>query len=148
MADVEERALGWEDELENVSGFPLLPEGDYPFIIEKFDRTRTGSEGKYPNNNMATVYFRVSDNNNTTVTIKENFILNVKFMWKLTQLFRSVGLMKEDDKTIKPDWAKLPGLTGRCHVVQVPGVKNPSQMFNNIGELYPAGEKNFTAGKF
>ena len=86
MADVEERALGWEDELENVSGFPLLPEGDYPFIIEKFDRTRTGSEGKYPNNNMATVYFRVSDNNNTTVTIKENFILNVNF-FKFIEIF-------------------------------------------------------------
>lgn len=39
---------GWEDEIVNESGdYTLLPEGDYDFTIQKFERARHGGSEKY-----------------------------------------------------------------------------------------------------
>lgn len=147
MAEVEGRELGWEDEISQESEFIVLPEGDYPFTIDRFERGRSSGEGKLPACNMATVFFRVTGDDGSEVTIKENYILHTKMEWKLSQLFRGVGLKKKDEP-LHMNWTALPGLTGRCHIAQEPGIKDPSQIFNRISKVYPAEEKKFTAGKF
>ena len=43
-----ERELGWDDEIEKDSGeFILLPEGDYDFTVESFERSRHGGSENF-----------------------------------------------------------------------------------------------------
>ena len=44
-----ERELDWDDTIEKESGeYVLLPEGDYPFLVESFDRARHAGSEKLP----------------------------------------------------------------------------------------------------
>ena len=45
----------------------------------------------------------------------ENFILHTNFIWKISQLFISVGLAKNGEQ-FRPDWQGLPTRTGQCEV--------------------------------
>ena len=66
---------------------------------------------------------------------------------KLSELFRSVGLKKENEK-IKMNWSALPGLTGRAQIGLQPGTKDPDKKFNCIKKLYPKEPKKFEPGRF
>lgn len=146
MSDIG-RELSWDDEIQNDgSDFEPIPEGDYDFTIEKWERGRSKGEGKLPPCNMAIVYFTVHDRDRD-VTIRENFILHEKMEWKLSELFRSVGLKKENEK-IKMNWSALPGLTGRAQIGLQPGTKDPDKKFNCIKKLYPKEPKKFEPGRF
>lgn len=146
MSDIG-RELYWDDEIQNDgSDFEPIPEGDYDFTIEKWERSRSKGEGKLPPCNMAIVYFTVHDRDRD-VTIRENFILHEKMEWKLSELFRSVGLKKENEK-IKMNWSALPGLTGRAQIGLQPGIKDPDKKFNCIKKLYPKEPKKFEPGRF
>lgn len=86
--------LGWEDSIKQDSqDFEPIPEGDYNVTIEKYDRSRSKGEGKLPPCRMAVVYFTVHTQNRD-VTIRENYILHKNLEWKLSELFRGVGLKK------------------------------------------------------
>ena len=142
------RELGWDDTIQDDGKeFEPIPSGDYEFTIETYERGRSKGEGKLPPCNMATVYFIVHDRDRD-VTIRENFLLHSKLEWKLSELFRSVGLKKEGEQ-LRMNWQALPGLTGRCRVKQEPGTKDPTKIFNRIDKLYPKDEpKKFEPGRF
>lgn len=141
------RELGWDDTItDDGSDFEPVPEGDYDFTIEKWERGRSKGEGKLPPCNMATVYFTVHDRDRE-VSIRENYLLHSKMEWKLSELFRSVGLKKEGEP-LRMNWTALPGLTGRAKVGLKPGVKDPSKLFNFIDKLYTKEPKKFEPGKF
>lgn len=143
----ESRELDWEDSIQKDEGWTELPEGDYDFTIDHFERGRSSGEGKLPACKMAIVYFNVQGPDGQEAQIRENFILHTSLEWKLSQLFRSVGL-KQKDEEIRMDWNALPGLTGRAHVTLEPGIKDPSKNFNRIKELYPKKLNKFTPGEF
>lgn len=141
------RELGWDDSItEDGGNFEPLPEGDYDFIIEKFERSRSKGEGKLPPCNMAVVYFTLHGHDRE-ITVRENFVLHTSLEWKLSELFRSVG-MKKEGETISMNWADLPGKRGRAKVGLQPGLKDPSKMYNYIDRLYPYQAPKFQAGKF
>ena len=144
----EGKELGWEDEItKEGEEFKPIPAGDYDFTIDHFDRGRSSGTGKLPPCNMATVYFTIHADDRD-VTIRENYILHTSMEWKLSQLFRSVGLKKKDEP-LRMNWTALPGLKGRAKVKLEPGYNNPDQMYNRIDKLYPADEvKRYEAGKF
>ena len=48
-----ERELDWNDEIEKDSDFTLLPEGDYDFTVESFERGRHPGSDKLPACNKA-----------------------------------------------------------------------------------------------
>lgn len=144
---IEGRELNWDDTITNDGNdFEPVPEGDYSFTIERFERGRSKGEGKLPPCNMATVYFTIHGKNRN-VSIRENFLLHSKMEWKLSELFRSVGLKKENEP-LKMNWTALPGLTGSAKVVVEPGTKDPTKKFNRIDKLYPKEAKKFEPGKF
>lgn len=141
------RELSWDDTItDDGKEFEPVPEGDYEFTIEKWDRGRSKGEGKLPPCNMATVFFNIKDRDRE-VTIRENFLLHSKMEWKLSELFRSVGLKKEGEP-LRMNWTSLPGLTGRAKVGLKPGLKDPSKQFNFIDKLYPKEPKKFEPGRF
>lgn len=147
MADVMEREFNWDDEIQNDGdNFEPLPEGDYDFTIDHFERSRSNGSEKLPPCNMAIVHFTIHGYDRD-ITVRENFILHTRMEWKLSQLFRSVGLKQEGEK-LRMNWNALPGLTGRCKVVQQPGIKDPSKKYNAIDTLYPKEPKKFKPGTF
>lgn len=111
--DVVERELGWEEEIENDGNdFVLIDEGDYDFVVTKFERGRSKGSDKLPPCNMAILTIRVNDE----TTITENLILHSKMEWKLCQFFTSIGLRKHGEK-MRMNWSKVLGATGRCRVI-------------------------------
>lgn len=142
-----DRELGWEDTIKNDSNFVELPEGDYDFTIDHFDRGRFDGSAKIPACNMAIVYFNVQGPDGQVASIRENFILHTKMEWKLSELFCSVGLKKKGEE-LRMNWNALPGLTGRAHVTLDPDKNDPNKKYNHMGKLYPKEPKKFTAGTF
>lgn len=146
---VEGRELGWDDSIKQDSqNFDPIPEGDYNVTIEKYDRSRSKGEGKLPPCNMAVVYFIVHGPDRE-ITIRENYILHSSLEWKLSELFRGVGLKKEGEE-LRMDWNALPGKTARGKIGVKPGIKDPNKKFNYIEKLYPkdSDKPAFTPGRF
>ena len=134
MADTIERELGWDDEIENDSSFTLFPEGDYPFVVVSYSRGRyTGSE-KIPPCPQATLTLQILGGSKKGLgvqTLTTNLMLHTKMEWKLCEFFRSIGQRKHGEK-LRMDWNKVPGATGMCRIIQVPGRKDPTKIFNQI----------------
>lgn len=143
----EERELGWDDSITQENSFIELPEGDYDFTINHYERGRFAGSAKIPPCNKATVFFDVKDADANEVSIRQDFLLHTKMEWKLSELFRSVGLKKEGEE-VRMNWNALPGLSGRCHVTLDPDKNDPSKKYNHIQKLYPKEPKKFEAGKF
>lgn len=147
MSETEGRELGWEDTIsKDSSEFEPIPEGDYEFTIEKYERARSQGKGKLPPCNMAVVYFRIADRDREVV-IRENFILHSSLEWKLSELFRGIGAKKEGEE-VRMNWNLLPGATGRAQVSLDPDRNDPSKKYNHIKKIYPKEIKKFEAGKF
>lgn len=142
-----DREFGWEDVIKNDSNFVELPEGDYDFTIDHYDRGRFDGSAKIPACNMAIVYFNVQGPDGQTAMIRENFILHTKMEWKLSELFCSVGL-KQKGEELRMNWNALPGLTGRAHITLDADKNDPNKKYNHMGKLYPKEPKKFTAGTF
>ena len=145
----EGREFSWEDTIkEDAQNFEPLPEGDYNVTVEKFDRSRSSGSGKLPPCNMAVVYFTVHAPNRE-MTIRENYVLHSSLEWKLSKLFRGVGLKKEGEE-LRMDWGALPGRTARAKIGEREGTKDPSKKYNYIDKLYPkeVSKPAFTPGGF
>ena len=145
----EDREYGWDDEIVNEGqDFEPLPAGDYDFTINHVERGRSQGSEKLPPCNMATVYFDIHGKDHD-ITVKENYILHSRMEWKLSQLFRAVGLKKKDEP-LRMNWNALPGLKGRAKIKLVPGYKDPDRLYDSIDKLYPSDEapKCYEAGKF
>ena len=145
MANTMESGYDWNDEIEMGSSFVELPEGDYDFMIDHYERARFNGSDKTPACNMATVYFNIRTFDNQAVQIRENFILHPNMKWKLSELFISVGLAKENERSHMP-WDRLAGLTGRCQVSLDADRNDPSKKYNHIKKLYPKEPKTWQGG--
>lgn len=117
MAEMIERELGWDDEIEN-DGSPsiLLPAGEYEFTVESFERSRFPGSEKVPPCNQATLKLGI-DAPEGHATISCNLFLHTKFEWKLCQFFTSIGQRKHGEK-LKMDWRTVPGAKGRCKITR------------------------------
>ncbi len=133
------KVFDWDDEIEKESEFTLLEPGDYPFTITGIERGQYDGGEKIPACKKATVSFKVEDKDGNTAVLTDIFFLCSKTEWKLSQLFKSVGL-KETGKKAKMDWNALPGLTGRCKVVKKKNYNNDNE-HNEIASLYAKEEK-------
>ena len=139
-------ALDWSDEIEKESSFIELPEGDYDFVIDHYERGRHNGSDKIPPCNMAIVYFNIRTYDGQEVQVRQNYLLHRKMEWKLSELFRGVGLKGEGEKVIMA-WDRLAGLSGRCKVTLDPDRNDPSKKYNHIDKLYPK-EPNSWQGAF
>ena len=143
----EGREFGWEDTIkDDGQDFEPVPAGDYDVTIDRFDRSRSKGEGKLPACNMAVVYFTVHGHDRD-VSVRENYVLHSSLEWKLSELFRGVGLKKKDEELCM-NWQMLPGKKARAKVGLKPGVKDPTKQFNFIEKLYPYEPPKYKAGSF
>ena len=42
-----DQELDWEDEVENASSFVDIPDGEYEFMVDHYERSKVGGDGKY-----------------------------------------------------------------------------------------------------
>lgn len=71
--------LGWDDEIQQESSFILLPEGDYRFTVEKFDRARHAGSANIPPCNKAIVHFRVFSPDGSSVLLRRTCFCTQKW---------------------------------------------------------------------
>lgn len=111
----EDTVLDWDSEIENDGQtFTLLPDGEYPFRVTKFERTRFGGSAKLSACWCAKLTLDVGDAEIST-TMTCNLYLVQSQEWKLCSFFCCIGHRKRGEK-FKPDWSKVVGSTGIAKV--------------------------------
>jgi len=131
--------FGWDDTISEESSFILLPEGDYRFSIEKFERARHNGSEKIPPCPKAVVTFRIYNSNGSSALVTENYFLARSMEWKLSEFFASVGMKKKGEETQMRWSPELVGKQGVCKVIVRTYQKDgENKQINRIDKLYPS----------
>lgn len=111
------KELGWDDEItKDGGGFVLLPEGKYPFTVEKFERGRHAGSAKLPPCNKAVLTIRISDpTSGLDTTVEHNLFLHSRTEGLLSQFFVAVGMKKPGEPT-RMNFPGTIGRSGQCMV--------------------------------
>lgn len=144
-----DRELGWDDEIEKDGGeFLLLPEGDYDFTVESFERARYQGGTKLPACNMAVLNIRI-ETTEGTVVIPHRLFLHTKTEGMISAFFSAIGL-KEKGQKIRMNWNAVPGSTGRCKVAirEWTNDAGEKRQSNEIKRFYPKEQRAYKAGDF
>ena len=153
MADTtkmtEMRELGWDDEISREGGeFLLLPEGDYNFVVESYERARHPGSDKLPACNKAILHLRVTAPEGE-VHLEHNLFLHQRTEGFLSEFFTSIGL-KKPGEPLRMNWNQVPGCTGRLKLgVHTWRTKDGEERKSNqVKKFYQKAASNFTPGKF
>lgn len=112
--DLNGREIGWEETIENDSSFTLLPEGDYRFVVTKFERGRHNGSDKLPPCNKAVLTLQVSNGQQSTL-IEHQLFLHTKTEGMLCEFFTAIGQRKHGER-LAPRWNEVIGAKGTCKV--------------------------------
>ncbi|MEG1523974.1 MAG: DUF669 domain-containing protein [Clostridia bacterium] len=147
-----QREFDWNDEIQHDSEFQLLPEGDYNFEVQSFERARHGGSDKLPPCNKAILKIKVwNELGQTTVT--HNLFLHSSCEGMLCAFFAAIG-QRDHGQKLKMDWNKVPGSFGRCKLgirewtSNNTGAKMQSNQITRFYELTEYEKAAFTTGKF
>lgn len=147
---MEEREFGWDDTItKDASEYVLLPEGDYNFTVESFERARHNGSEKLPPCNKAVLKLRI-DTENGAAVITHNLFLHSKTEGLLASFFSSIG-QKKKGEPLKMNWSQVPGSIGKAKIgihtyKKENGEENRS---NDIKRFYPKEDgPAFKAGEF
>ena len=124
--------LDWDDELGTEvpaeEKYVLLDEGDYPFIVTKFERGRFPGSDKLPPANKATITIQVTGPNCLVNYTFDLLLIKLEsFEKRLYGFFRSIG-QKEAGKAYKMNWDAVMGSHGTAHF-------RPKTITNKNGEV-------------
>ncbi|MCB5934469.1 hypothetical protein LI012_06330 [Caldibacillus thermoamylovorans] len=141
MSQEIERELGWDDEIEE-SGpeFVLLPEGEYNFTVEKFERSRHQGSANLPPCNMAILTLKIDGGEHGEATVIHRLFLHSKTEGFLSRFFESIGQKKEGER-IRMNWNAVFGAKGRCKLEINTYMKDGQERKNNqIKSFLPYSE--------
>ena len=149
----EYREFGWDEGFSkdfSENDFTVLPEGDYDFTVESFERARHEGSDWIPACHKAVLKLRV-DTEAGSALITHSLFLCTKDSCKrdIYRFFESIGYIKDGDD-LRPNWnaSALVGQKGRAHVIQRASKNDPSKIFNNVKNFLPPEPKQFRAGVF
>lgn len=148
-ANITEREFQWDDTItKDAADFVLLPEGDYNFMVESFERGRHAGSDKLPACNKAILTIRI-DAPEGTARITHNLFLHSKTESLLSAFFTGIG-QKKKGEPLKMNWAQVPGATGKCKIGIHSYMKDEEERkYNEIKRFYPKEEgPAFKAGEF
>ena len=146
---MEEREFQWDDTItKDASEFIILPEGDYNFTVESFERGRHPGSDKLPACNKAILTLRIDTAEGTT-KLTHNLFLHSKTEGLLSAFFSCIG-QKKKGEPLKMNWQKVIGATGRCKIGIHTYTKDGEERKNNdIKRFYPKDDgPAFKAGEF
>lgn len=145
----DERELDWNDTIEkDSSDFITLPEGDYDFTVDSFDRARHNGTEKLPPCNKAVLKIRIDDPAGTVI-VTHNLFLHTRTEGMLSAFFSSIGQKKKGER-LRMNWALVPGARGRLRLgIRKYQKDGEDRTINEIKKFYPKEEAPaFTPGKF
>lgn len=136
-------ALDWDSAIHNTGAeFVLLPEGDYPFTVTKFERQRHPGSAKLPPCGKAQLTLTLDGGPLGTAAVTHNLFLHTKTEWKIYQFFESIGQHAQGSgEPLHPRWNEVLGASGRCHaaVEEYRSTKyGDTRKRNEITQFYPA----------
>ena len=149
--NMEERELQWDDTIEKDSAeFVLLPEGDYNFTVESFERGRHNGSEKLPPCNKAILKLRI-DAPEGTAYINHNLFLHSRTEGMLSAFFSCIGLKKKGEP-LKMNWNMVPGASGKVKLgirKYKPENSDEERQYNEIKKFYPKEDgPAYKAGEF
>ena len=131
-----------------LEGREPLPEGDYDFIVESFDRGRHNGSEKLPPCNKAVLKLRVKSTDGREVTVTHNLFLHTITEGMLSAFFESIG-QKKKGEPLRMNWQMVPGAKGRLklgvHKYTKDGQERTS---NDVKRFYPYEGPKYQAGSF
>lgn len=137
--------LGWDSEIANEgSEFIVAEEGDYDFVIQKFERGRFAGSAKMPPCNQAELYVKlVIPGEEGECVVRDKLFLHSKSEWKLCEFFSAIGQRQKGER-VRMNWNMVPGATGRCRVSKrsFVGKDGKTKWTNDIDKYYPREAEN------
>ena len=110
-----ERELGWNDQISKDSpDYITLPEGEYDFVVDHYDRERHNGSEKLPPCWKAVLYLKV-ETPEGVANIRHNLFLHTKTEGMLCAFFTAIG-QRQHGQTIPMNWNAVPGAHGRAKI--------------------------------
>lgn len=137
------KALNWDDEIQQESTFTLLPEGDYAFKVVNFERAWYDGSDKIPPCNKAIITIKI-ETPTGDAELKENLFLTTKTEGLLSAFFASIG-QKKKGEPLRMNWNKVIGSTGKVKV----GTRTYNEStYNQVKRWLSPDDKPATTGGF
>lgn len=111
--------------------YVLLPPGEYTFTVDKAEYGDYNGSDKIPPCGMVTVNIHV-DTDKGRAFLKNNFYICKEASGLIAAFFKSIGMIKDGQKTFKPDWDGIKGMTG---LVRTSQREYKGEMYNNADKF-------------
>ena len=117
MAEMQDVALDWdvcEADPDDGShgGWTLLPEGFYPFRVERMERERYQGSQKMPQCPMAKLTLAVAGTDGRETAVQQRLYITRNQLWKVSRFMESVGRGRNGAGKVIIDWGGIEGSTG------------------------------------
>ena len=110
------REFSWDDEIRNDGAeWTLLPEGEYPFTVTKFERSRYEGGAKLPPCNVAVLTGEIDGGEAGSASVQHRLYLHSRTEGLLCAFFESIGHRKHGEP-LRMNWGKVSGAKGLCKV--------------------------------
>ena len=143
--------LDLNDSINQESQFVDVPEGEYDARVDHVDSSLYQKDTQFNGNPMRSVYFNLTLPDGSEAQLRDDFILNSDFEWKLSQLFLSTGQKKKGEPLPNLGRAlnELPGMTCRVKIVKNKGKGAKAETtYTNIRYLEKKPAANKWGGGF
>lgn len=117
MAEMQDVALDWDvceadpDDGQH-GGWTLLPEGFYPFRVERMERERYQGSQKMPQCPMAKLTLSVTGADGRDTAVQQRLYITRNRLWKVSRFMESVGRGRNGAGKVIIDWGGIEGSTG------------------------------------
>lgn len=143
--------LDLNDSINQESQFVDVPEGEYDARIDHVEAGLCSWDGQYNGNPMRTVFVNLQMPDGSDVQLRDDFVLNSDFEWKLSQLFLSTGQKKKGEPLPNLGRAlnELPGMACMVKIVKTKGKGAKAETtYTNIRYLEKKPAANKWGGGF
>ncbi len=137
--------------IEQESQFVDVPEGEYEARIDHVESGFCQWANEYNGNPVRSVFVNLIMPDGSEAQLRDDFVLNSDFEWKLSQLFLGTGQKKKGEPL--PNLGKaltdLPGMTCRVKVVKTKGKgANADKTYTNMQFIEKKPQQNKWGGGF
>ncbi|MDB1830271.1 hypothetical protein [Collinsella aerofaciens] len=117
MAEMQDVALDWDvceadPDDGQYGGWTLLPEGFYPFRVEKMERERYQGSQKMPQCPMAKLTLSVTGADGRDTTVQQRLYITRNQLWKVSRFMEAVGRGRNGAGKVIIDWGGIEGTGG------------------------------------
>lgn len=125
------------------SEYVLLTPGEYEFTVDSVDYGDYNGSAKIPPCGRVTVNLHV-DTDQGRAFLNNNFYICKECSGLIAAFYKSIGELKDGQRTFTPDWDSLPGKKGRVKTSQR---EYNGNMYNNADKFLPPKKADKPAKK-